>query len=130
MTETTTATATQTAQQLSSLHHHQVATAYSIEFMQQIRLEKAVESGNHNELKLILQQESSSAALDLNAMNSEGLSPFHKCIMGGNLDCLKLLVRHGADIKLATRDGWSPMHLATWKGHRKILLYLLTHNSS
>ncbi len=98
--------------------------AYACDFVQ-IRLEKAVESGNSSELKLILQEET---ALDINAMNSEGLSPFHKCIMGGDLDCLKLLVRHGADIKLATRDGWSPMHLATWKGHRKIILYLLTHN--
>lgn len=101
------------------------AVVYSFEFMQ-IRLEKAVESGNSNEVKRLLQEESS---LDLNAMNSEGLSPFHKCIMGGNVDCLKLLVRHGADMKLATRDGWSPMHLATWKGHRKIILYLLTHDS-
>ena len=99
--------------------------AYSCEFVQ-IRLEKAVENGNPTELKHLLQQETS---LDLNAMNSEGLSPFHKCVMRGNLDCLKLLVRHGADVKLATRDGWSPMHLATWKGHRKILLYLLHRDS-
>ena len=99
-----------------------LAVAYSCEYVQ-IRLEKAVENGNPTELKRLLQEES---ALDLNAMNSEGLSPFHKCVMRGNLDCLKILVRHGADIKLATRDGWSPMHLATWKGHRKIFLYLLT----
>eukprot|EP00795_Rhopilema_esculentum_P010417 gene10417-19118_t len=77
-----------------------LAVAYSCEYVQ-IRLEKAVENGNPTELKRLLQEETS---LDLNAMNSEGLSPFHKCVMRGNLDCLKILVRHGADIKLATRD--------------------------
>ena len=98
---------------------------YVREFIQ-LRFDKAVESGNSKELRRVLQEDS--PTLNLNAMNSEGLSPLHKSVMEGNLDCVKLLVRYGADIRLATRDGWSPLHLATWTGNMDVLVYLLKHN--
>ena len=38
----------------------------------------------------------------------------------------KLLVKFGADIRLANRDGWSALHIAAFGGHQDIVLYLIT----
>uniref|UniRef100_A0A663NDE2 NOTCH regulated ankyrin repeat protein n=1 Tax=Athene cunicularia TaxID=194338 RepID=A0A663NDE2_ATHCN len=47
-------------------------------------------------------------------------------VIDGNLELVKLLVKFGADIRLANRDGWSALHIAAFGGHQDIVLYLIT----
>ena len=57
--------------------------------------------------------------------DTEGQTALHHCCLDGNLELVKLLVKFGADTRLANRDGWSPYHIATFSGHRDIVLYLI-----
>jgi ankyrin repeat protein len=55
------------------------------------------------------------------------------CQAGGGGACVaaaaKLLVRYGADVRLTSRDGWSPLHMASFAGNTELLLYLLSCRS-
>ena len=42
-----------------------------------------------------------------------------------SLEMVKVLVKHGADITMTTRDGWSPIHIVSTTGDSRILLFLL-----
>merc|ERR1712038_449371 len=41
----------------------------------------------------------------------------------------RLLVRFGADTRLSSRDGWSPVHMASFSGNTTLLLFLLSCRS-
>ncbi|XP_064227496.1 notch-regulated ankyrin repeat-containing protein [Aotus nancymaae] len=57
----------------------------------------------------------------------EGQTALHQSVIDGNLELLvKLLVKFGADIRLANRDCWSALHIAAFGGHQDIVLYLIT----
>ncbi|NXR67907.1 NARPA protein, partial [Rhadina sibilatrix] len=56
----------------------------------------------------------------------EGQTALHQSVIDGNLELVKLLVKFGADIRLANRDGWSALHIAAFGGHQDIVLYLIT----
>ncbi|KAJ7340449.1 hypothetical protein OS493_003197 [Desmophyllum pertusum] len=66
-----------------------------------------------------------SVGVNINAINEAGDTPLHQCIRDGRIDSAKLLVEFGADVKRTNRDGWSPVHLATFLGHRELMMYLL-----
>jgi len=66
--------------------------------------------------------------VNINALNEAGDTPLHQCIRDGRIESAKLLVEFGADVKRTNRDGWSPAHLATFLGHRDILLYLIMNS--
>jgi ankyrin repeat protein len=63
--------------------------------------------------------------LNVNFVDSDGQTPLHQSCMDGNLEVVKLLVRHGADVRLANRDGWSPLHVASFCGFYDIVSYLV-----
>ena len=46
------------------------------------------------------------------ASGSRGTTPFHRACATGNLDAIKLLLAHGADVKLNQADGQTAMMLA------------------
>ena len=48
----------------------------------------------------------------------------------GNLDLVKLLVRHGADLHIKTDKGNLPLALAINAGHDHVAKYLLTYTSA
>ena len=66
-----------------------------------------------------------SIGVNINALNEAGDTPLHQCIRDGRIESAKLLVEFGADIKRTNRDGWSPVHLATFLGQRELMNYLL-----
>lgn len=66
---------------------------------------------------------------DINALNDDGDSLLHYFIKDGKIQSVKLLVEFGADTTLQNKDGWPPMHVATFLGHRDIMLYLIMNGS-
>lgn len=83
----------------------------------------AVRNGDTVELKKIL--ESREGKVNVNSFDNEGQTALHQSCMNGNLKLVKLLVKFGADIRLANSDGWNPLHIAAYSGHQDITLYLL-----
>ena len=42
-----------------------------------------------------------------------------------SLEIAKVLVNHGANTKLTTKDGWSPIHIVSATGNSRLLLFLM-----
>uniref|UniRef100_A0A674GW38 Uncharacterized protein n=1 Tax=Taeniopygia guttata TaxID=59729 RepID=A0A674GW38_TAEGU len=40
------------------------------------------------------------------------MAALHEAVLTGNLDCVKLLVKYGADIHQRDENGWTPLHMA------------------
>jgi len=87
---------------------------------------EAVRRGDMSQLRRRLLD----AAVDVNGYSGDGQTALHQSCLSGNLDAVKLLVRFGADVRLANRDGWSALHIAAWNGHRDIALYLINANTT
>ena len=85
--------------------------------------EEAVRNEDMLELEQIL--EDREGKININFFDKEGMTALHQSCQNGNLELVKLLVRFGADVKLASRDGWSAIHIAAFGGHRDIIVYLL-----
>lgn len=49
-----------------------------------------------------------------------GMAALHEAVLSGNLDCVKLLVKYGADIHQKDENGWTPLHMACSDGHADI----------
>lgn len=49
-----------------------------------------------------------------------GLAALHEAVLSGNLECVKLLVRYGADIHQRDETGWTPLHIACSDGYPDI----------
>ncbi|XP_070176818.1 apoptosis-stimulating of p53 protein 2-like [Littorina saxatilis] len=86
-------------------------------------LREAVSNGDSSGLRRLL--EAREGKINLNVLDTEGQSVLHESCQRGDLDLVKLLVRFGADVRLANRDGWSAVHIAAFGGHTDILLYLM-----
>ncbi|GCB76398.1 notch-regulated ankyrin repeat-containing protein A [Scyliorhinus torazame] len=87
--------------------------------------QEAVRRGNTRELQSLLQN-MPDGHLNVNSFGPEGQTALHQSVIAGNLELVKLLVKFGADIRLANRDGWSALHIAAFGGHQDIVLYLIT----
>ncbi len=85
--------------------------------------EDAVGRGDSHGLKKLLEERQ--GKFNVNFFDTEGQTALHKCVLDGNLELVKLLVKFGADTRLQNRDGWSPFHLATYSGHREIVMFLI-----
>ena len=83
----------------------------------------AVKRGDSHGLQKLLEERQ--GKFNVNFFDTEGQTALHHCCLDGNLELVKLLVKFGADTRLANRDGWSPYHIATFSGHRDIVLYLI-----
>ncbi|TTY05118.1 Notch-regulated ankyrin repeat-containing protein A [Bagarius yarrelli] len=84
--------------------------------------QEAVRRGNTKELHTLLQN-MSSCEFNVNSFGPEGQTALHQSVIDGNLELVKLLVKFGADIRLANREGWSALHIAAFGGHQDIVLF-------
>ncbi|KAK3733024.1 hypothetical protein RRG08_002626 [Elysia crispata] len=71
-----------------------------------------------------------SVQLDLNGLDTSGLTPLHNAVLEGNLGAVELLVQHGADINRQDADTWTPLHAACANGEADIARYLLSRGAS
>uniref|UniRef100_A0A3Q1HDA4 Uncharacterized protein n=1 Tax=Anabas testudineus TaxID=64144 RepID=A0A3Q1HDA4_ANATE len=58
-------------------------------------------------------------------LDAEGKSAFHLCASQGRLDCLEVIISHGADLNALDGAGFSALHLAAKNGHPECLKRLL-----
>ncbi|KAK7067923.1 hypothetical protein SK128_026913 [Halocaridina rubra] len=89
---------------------------------------QAVREGNPRELKRILTRYSQ--LVQINGFTSDGQTALTQSCMDGNLEVIKVLVAHGASLHLTNRDGFSPLHLACWRGKYDVMQYLLRSAST
>ncbi|CAG5136441.1 unnamed protein product [Candidula unifasciata] len=71
-----------------------------------------------------------SVQLDINGLDSNGLTPIHNAVLEGNLAAVKLLVQHGADVNRKDSDTWTPLHAACANGEADIARYLLSKGAN
>ncbi|ELT91023.1 hypothetical protein CAPTEDRAFT_156434 [Capitella teleta] len=83
----------------------------------------AVRNGDARQLLSILEERLEK--VNINFFDKEGQTALHQSCLDGNLELVKTLVRYGADVRLANRDGWNPIHIAFQGGHTAIALYLV-----
>ena len=92
----------------------------------QTALQVAVSNGNIDCARLILETAAPTGS-DIVIVNHEDhnkLAPILVASLSGNLEILKLLLSHGADISSIDSFGRTCVHIASMKGHRCCLLYL------
>ncbi|XP_034387114.1 ankyrin repeat domain-containing protein 24 [Cyclopterus lumpus] len=58
-------------------------------------------------------------------LDAEGKSAFHLCASRGRLDCLEVVISHGADVNVTDGAGFSALHLAAKSGQSECLKRLL-----
>ncbi|XP_026772733.3 protein phosphatase 1 regulatory subunit 27 [Pangasianodon hypophthalmus] len=59
-----------------------------------------------------------------------GMAALHEAVLSGNLECVKLLIKYGADVHQRDEDGWTPLHMACSDGYPEIARYLLSLGAS
>ena len=77
--------------------------------------------------QLVLDQflEENGKFVDVNQYGEDGVTPVQRiCQSGGSVDLAKVLVKYGADLRLTSRDGWSPLHMAVFSGNYKLLSFI------
>ncbi|KAM3876019.1 uncharacterized protein ankrd24 [Diretmus argenteus] len=58
-------------------------------------------------------------------LDGEGKSAYHLCVSRGHLDCLEVVIAHGADLHITDGAGLSALHLAAKNGQPECLKRLL-----
>nr|XP_033817384.1 protein phosphatase 1 regulatory subunit 27 isoform X1 [Geotrypetes seraphini] len=62
----------------------------------------------------------------LDTIYLSGMAALHEAVLTGNLECVKLLVKYGADIHQQDENGWTPLHMACSDNHADIARYLVS----
>ncbi|TRY69644.1 hypothetical protein DNTS_028413 [Danionella cerebrum] len=66
----------------------------------------------------------------LDTIFPSGMAALHEAVLSGSLECVKLLVKYGADVHQRDENGWTPLHMACSDGYPEIARYLLTLGAS
>ncbi|KAJ8399720.1 hypothetical protein AAFF_G00408250 [Aldrovandia affinis] len=66
----------------------------------------------------------------LNTIYPSGMAALHEAVLSGNLECVQLLVKYGADIHQRDEEGWTALHMACSDGFPNIARYLLSLGAS
>ncbi|XP_051985875.1 protein phosphatase 1 regulatory subunit 27-like [Xyrauchen texanus] len=64
--------------------------------------------------------------VNLDTIYHSGMAAIHEAVLSGNLECVKLLVKYGANITQRDMDGWTPLHMACSDDFPEIAKYLLS----
>uniref|UniRef100_A0A8D0H2U9 Protein phosphatase 1 regulatory subunit 27 n=1 Tax=Sphenodon punctatus TaxID=8508 RepID=A0A8D0H2U9_SPHPU len=62
----------------------------------------------------------------LDTIYPSGMAALHEAVLSGNLDCVKLLVKYGANIQQKDENGWTPLHMACSDSYIDIARYLIS----
>ncbi|XP_045177598.2 protein phosphatase 1 regulatory subunit 12A-like [Mercenaria mercenaria] len=90
-------------------------------------LNAVIQDGDVMELLHILRYRSSE--FDLNQRNHTGLTALHYAVLTNNLDSVKLLLNHGANVSSQDEYGFSPLHTAAALGFLQVTTLLIIHGA-
>jgi len=62
----------------------------------------------------------------LNKLDRKGLSTIHWAAINGFHDCIRVLVKHGADVDIVDPNGWTPLHASVITGNIECVKELLS----
>lgn len=85
-------------------------------------LHKAIFQANNKLLAKTLREEPN---IDPDARDTHGNTALHLAVMLGNLEAAKLLLAHGAQVRVKNNEGWKSLHEAISYGDRKMIAILL-----
>ena len=85
--------------------------------------------GKRTKLEKFLEENIES--ININQYNTEGLTPLQMVAQDpgsaeAGSEVGELLVKYGADTRLTSRDGWSAVHMATFSGNTRLMMFLLS----
>ncbi|XP_023708110.1 transient receptor potential channel pyrexia [Cryptotermes secundus] len=84
-------------------------------------------------LKELIRHEEKYIRVLINQVESKGMTPLHVASLAGNAPCVKILLLAGCDVTMRTtiesHNDCTALHLASSKGHSKVVETLLEHNS-
>lgn len=90
-------------------------------------LNAVIQDGDVMELLHILQFRGSE--IDVNQRNHTGLTALHYAVLTNNLDSVKLLINHGANVCSQDEYGFSPLHTAAALGYLQVTSLLIIHGA-
>ncbi|XP_060578406.1 protein phosphatase 1 regulatory subunit 12A-like [Ruditapes philippinarum] len=90
-------------------------------------LNAVIQDGDVMELLHILRYQRSE--FDLNQRNHTGLTALHYAVLTNNLDSVKLLLNHGANVSSQDEYGFSPLHTAAALGFLQVTTMLIVHGA-
>ncbi|XP_078385103.1 protein phosphatase 1 regulatory subunit 27-like [Cetorhinus maximus] len=65
----------------------------------------------------------------LDTLYLSGMAALHEAVLSGNLECVKLLIKYGADLHQKDENGWTALHMSCSDGHIEIAKYLLSQGA-
>ncbi|CAB4055076.1 unnamed protein product [Lepeophtheirus salmonis] len=71
-----------------------------------------------------------SELIDINFYDEDGQTPLQRFCQIGALPLVKLLIQYGANPGLTNREGWSPVHIASFSGNTELYSYIVRCNSN
>lgn len=89
-------------------------------------LHLAAHFGRQEALKVLL---GSRVTLDTISENGLGVAPLHSALANDQESIARELVYEGADVNLASKSAWTPLHYAAYLGNRPLALFLKEHGA-
>lgn len=84
-------------------------------------------------LKELIRHEKKYINVLINQVESSGMTPLHVASLAGNAPCVKILLSAGCNVSMRTtiesHNDCTALHLASSKGHSKVVETLLEHSS-
>ena len=71
-----------------------------------------------------------SGSVNINQLNSSGVTALHEAAYEGKLKCVEVLAQCGADVNCVDREGWTPLHAAVCGGKRKCAAALVASGAN
>ncbi|XP_061888408.1 protein phosphatase 1 regulatory subunit 27b [Entelurus aequoreus] len=94
----------------------------SVHFSHDVVFQDYVRHGELERIKCFIRAK----RVRLDTIYPSGMAAIHEAVLSGNLECVELLVRYGADIHQRDEEGWTPLHMACSDGFPHIARYLLS----
>lgn len=95
-----------------------------------VDLYHATKDGKANIVKLLVTKgEVNAQNVHKREVSGQGLTALHIAARYNHLDCLKILIMHGANVNATDKFGFRPIHDAAMHGHAECMQELLNHGA-
>lgn len=105
--------------------HLSLKPARTVHFSNDIIFQDHVRQGDLEQIGRFMR----AGKVNLNTVYLSGMPALHEAVLSGNLECVRLLVKYGADIHQRDEDGWTALHIACSDGYPRIARFLLSQGA-